>query len=164
MRIDLKHESGSNYFVRYDHFHVAGKETNYMLTVSGYDNSSNLTDGFAYSSGAPFSTPERDNDGDPQRNWGQLSKGGWWFKKGFRGGNLNYQWSNERLRKPGINWQLGNRVLYFNSGEMKVRPKAWHCGNIKLPSKLQTDIAFLQHQYPRVIGKDKGSGCVLTKG
>ncbi|XP_071790474.1 microfibril-associated glycoprotein 4-like [Asterias amurensis] len=70
-------------------FRLSGE--NYTLHVDG---SIELGEGGAILSanGKPFSTYDRDNDGDSGRNCAEESKGGWWFNgcyAGRKGGEIN---------------------------------------------------------------------------
>lgn len=162
MRIDIKKDNGPNYYLHYDHFYVAGEESGYALTLDGYNQESTLPDDLSYNNGSRFSTEDRGNT-----YCAQESQGGWWFRECkncyrpicYMGGHLNYVWEDPRLSGVGVPWvfRTGNMVdiVHFTFVEMKVRPKAWHCGNLRQPTKLQTYIAFLQRNYPNLLDEDE---------
>ena len=149
--MDLRHDNGSKYYLHYDHFYIAGEESQYAITVSGYDNNSNLTDGLSYSNDAPFGTRDRKTYAGSSVDCAKICKGGWWYKECYRGGNLNYWW-DDPFQQKGIPWEFDLVTLVsFTFMEMKVRPKSWHCGNRHQLDQLHTDIAFLQRIYPNLL-------------
>ena len=64
--VDLADFEGNTAFAKYDHFSVGDEDSDYTLSVSGYQNVSTAGDSLTpfngYHNGRRFSTPDRDND------------------------------------------------------------------------------------------------------
>ena len=132
LRVDLKHWNGTEIYAHYSTFHVAGPEDNYRLTVADYDNRS--TADASLTSGMQFSTLDRDNDA-----WGLscstefANSGGWWYWR-CGGVYLTESYFDHDGNPLGISWLTNMRERRYARAEMKIRPKAWHCGNIPIQS------------------------------
>ena len=133
LRVDLKHWNGTEIYAHYSTFHVAGSEDNYRLTVADYDDRS--TADASLTSGMQFSTLDRDND-----EWGLscstefANSGGWWYWR-CGGVFLTESYFDHDGNPLGISWFTNLQEKRYARAEMKIRPKAWHCGNIPIPSK-----------------------------
>jgi hypothetical protein len=84
--LQLVFSSGSSQWAEYSSFSIGDElSTQYTLTVSGYVTSSTALDALSWnfyypwwtSNGQKFSTPDRDNDNNPNDNC--AAKYGWWF-------------------------------------------------------------------------------------
>ena len=132
LRVDLQHWNGTEIYAHYSTFHVAGPEDNYRLTVGDYDDRS--TADASLTSGMQFSTIDRDND-----EWGgsctRLGRGGGWWYWRCGGVYLTESYFDRNGNPVGISWWTNRRGTLYARAEMKIRPKAWHCGNIPIPSK-----------------------------
>ncbi len=155
LRVDFTRTNGTKAFAYYEKFYVAGPKDKYRLTIEGFNpNVSTVTDALSVNNGAQFSTYDQDNDGLSFINccthlyvgaWG----GGWWFGSGARligtrdcfHGMFTTRYFNDLTQKKqyGIIWRNGGFRQFgpqpivfedFNHAEMKIRPKAWHCGNM----------------------------------
>ena len=129
LRVDLQHWNGTEIYAHYSTFHVAGLQDNYRLTVGDYDNRS--TADASLTNGMQFSTIDRDND-----EWGGsctrlADNGGWWYWR-CGGVFLTESYFDRNGSPVGISWWTNMRETRYARAEMKIRPKAWHCGNIPL--------------------------------
>ena len=62
LRVDLADWEGNTAFAKYDQFSVGDEDSDYILSVSGYQSASTAGDSLAFQNGQRFSTPDRDND------------------------------------------------------------------------------------------------------
>ena len=62
LRVDLADWEGNTAFAKYDQFSVGDEDSDYTLSVSGYQSASTAGDSLAFQNGQSFSTPDRDND------------------------------------------------------------------------------------------------------
>ena len=62
LRVDLADWEGNTTFAKYDQFSVGAEDSDYTLSVSGYQNASTAGDSLTHHNGQRFSTPDRDND------------------------------------------------------------------------------------------------------
>ncbi|XP_071837318.1 uncharacterized protein [Apostichopus japonicus] len=125
LRIDFVSKSGQHHFAKYSSFSVGNVDTNFRLSISGYDSSSTAgynALGHSYHNGAAFSTRDRDNDGCSYYHYASYYKSGWWYTyycyyycdlNGPYTGSYTIYWYNF----PGG---------YYNiqSTEMKIRPRS----------------------------------------
>ena len=89
LRVDLADWEGNTAFAKYDQFSVADEDSDYTLSVSGYQNASTAGGALTfqvdvpYQNGQRFSTPDRDNDA-----WGGhcavYYHGPWWHNHCYR--------------------------------------------------------------------------------
>jgi len=95
-------ERGTNhwYWAEYSTFTVKNETYNYQLSVSGYHSNTGY-DAFGYSSGAMFSTYDRDNS----NNCAVYNGGGFWYNhcawcsiNAVRGRGDDFDWKNIKLR------------------------------------------------------------------
>lgn len=126
LRVDLKddhvHKSGVTVWAEYSSFSVGGFTDKYKLSLSGYNSSSTVFDGFSiHHNEIPFSTYDRDNDSGSARSCAVDYHGGWWYNL-CHYVNLNGMWG---VRGPtGLQWwnaNQGTSPLYVTYSEMKVR-------------------------------------------
>ncbi|XP_019623422.1 PREDICTED: fibrinogen C domain-containing protein 1-like [Branchiostoma belcheri] len=130
LRIDMMDINGQERYAEYNTFRVSGESDGYRLTISGYSGTAGDSMTHIYSNnGQRFSTVDRDNDDDRERDCSQRhAQGGWWYNRcgtSFLNGNL--------LRNCGVhycsysqgvvwwNWIDGGGELTFVS--MKIRPR-----------------------------------------
>ena len=62
LRVDLADWEGNTAFAKYDQFSVGDEDSDYTLSVSGYQSASTAGDSLTSHNGQRFSTPDRDND------------------------------------------------------------------------------------------------------
>ena len=129
LRVDLQHWNGTKIYAHYSTFHVAGPEDNYRLTVSDYDNRS--TADASLTNGMQFSTFDRDNDESGISCTRLADNGGWWYWR-CGGVFLTESYFDRDGNPVGISWWTNMHGTRYARAEMKIRPKAWHCGNIPI--------------------------------
>ena len=133
LRVDLEDWEGNTTFDKYDQFSVGAEDSDYTLSVSGYQLSSTAGDSLANvlphttHSGQRFSTPDRDND----RNGANFScavyfHGPWWHNACYSSllTGTYYTSGGPRSSPPhGINWISWRGLNYsLRVVEMKIRP------------------------------------------
>lgn len=103
-------------FARYSSVSVGGRDSGYVLRISGFDESSTAGDSLESHDGQRFSTYDRDQDRVSVHNCAKLHRGGWWYHR-CHDSNLNGHYYEEGyFSSPsgfadGISWQtwLGDR-------------------------------------------------------
>ena len=121
LRVDLEDFDGVKKYAKYSAFYVNDQETNYQLSVGGYDG--NAGDSLSYHNGRPFTTRDRDNDG-----WGDncavTFTGAWWYNACHHS-NLNGQYhaGSTSSFATGVVWYHFRNTHYYSLrvSEMKVR-------------------------------------------
>ena len=78
LRADLADWEGNTAFAKYDQFSVGDEDSDYTLSVSGYQSASTAGDSLAFQNGQSFSTPDRDNDASDDQQCAVLHHGPWW--------------------------------------------------------------------------------------
>ena len=84
----------------------------------------NAGDSLSYHRGNPFSTKDRDNDGQSD-NCATRFKGAWWYGGGCHYCNLNglYHRGRHSSRADGVNWSTWKGYYYSaKRAEMKLKP------------------------------------------
>ena len=129
LRVDLADWEGNTAFAKYDQFSVGAEDSDYTLSVSGYQNAStagdSLTTNNVYHNGQRFSTPDRDNDA-----WSNLCAvyfhGPWWHNDCYHSllTGKYYTSGGPRTSLPyGIAWYHWKGWYYsLRLAEMKIRP------------------------------------------
>ena len=124
LRIDLEDFFGYKRYARYSTFTVDSATTQYRLTVSGYSGNF-ANNGMWYSSGARFSTKDRDYDSHPNA-CAVICGGPWWHKSCTRS-NLNGKYYNRHVttNNDAIYWMdwRGIRTASLKKVDMKIRRK-----------------------------------------
>ena len=91
-----------------------------MYFVS-FSSSGTAGDALGYHSGLPFSTKDRDNDGNPD-SCAWFSKGAWWYDN-CHDSNLNGLYIPGNISMEGMAWQYWKNNRYsVKASEMKIRP------------------------------------------
>ena len=126
LRVDLADWEGNTSFAKYDQFSVGDEDSDYTLSVSGYQSAStagdSLTPRNGYHNGQRFSTPDRDND----VNGGHCAvyyHGPWWHRSCYWSllTGKYYTSGGPWSRPLGIGW--GSWTGYsLRVAEMKIRP------------------------------------------
>jgi len=117
LRVDLTYNN-TNYYALYNSFKIYAEPENYRLLVSGY--SGTAGDALDYHNNSPFSTYDRDHDGNVA-NCAQRYHGGWWYKS-CHAANLNGLWANNHT-SDGVTWKiLSHTYEHMEFTEMKIRP------------------------------------------
>ena len=117
LRIDYRLNNGTSSYLHYKQFKVGSPESQYQLTISGF-NSKSLTDPFR---GRPlnnmkFSTRDQDNDlSVPNRCARYL--GGWWHND-----CTHIRLNNEYSARGHVSIYLNREWLFLPFVEMKIRP------------------------------------------
>ncbi|KAI8514006.1 hypothetical protein Bbelb_083300 [Branchiostoma belcheri] len=125
LRVDLADFQGNEGFAEYEMFYVAGEKDLYRLRLGRY--SGTAKDSLSYHANLPFSTKDRENDGD-KSNCADVNKGGWWYD-GCYASNLNGQWypAESHTRHPDglVWWQWpywdNNYHFSLKSTEMRIQ-------------------------------------------
>ena len=122
LRVDLADWEGNTAFAKYDQFSVGDEDSDYTLSVSGYQSASTAGDSLAYQNARTFSTPDRGAD----THCAMSHHGPWWHRvcyQSFLTGKY-YTSGGPRYSPPhGINW-AGWKGLYYSLryADMKIRP------------------------------------------
>ncbi|CAH2316825.1 Hypothetical predicted protein [Pelobates cultripes] len=122
-RVDFVDFENAKTFAVYKDFRISSETENYKLTVGEYT-AGNAGDSLVYHNNRPFTTKDKDNDGDPN-NCAQIFKGGWWYGNCHHS-NLNglYHGGAHSSYADGVNWKTGKGLNYsYKVVEMKFRPK-----------------------------------------
>ena len=132
LRVDLADWEGNTSFAKYDQFSVGDEDSDYTLSVSGYQSASTAGDSLTihngyYHNGRRFSTPDRDNDVWPNGlHCAVYFHGPWWHGncywnlltgKYFTSGGPRYSLPRGIIWYTWKGWAYSLRVA-----EMKIRP------------------------------------------
>ena len=124
LRVDLADWEGNTAFAKYDQFSVGDEDSDYTLSVSGYQSASTAGDSLTYHNGQRFSTPDRDND-----VWGAhcavYYHGPWWHRSCYHSllTGKYYTSGGPWPRPLGVNWYHWKTSHYsLRVAEMKIRP------------------------------------------
>ncbi|XP_061386489.1 ryncolin-1-like [Musca vetustissima] len=122
--IVLKDFEGVTRYAKYERFRIGSEEEKYaLLDVGGY--SGDAGNSFEIHKGHPFTTYDRDNDNNPDRNNAVIFEGGWWFFGLGYHGYLNGPYRQEsESNNWGISWhefRMWNRSLKY--AQMMIRTK-----------------------------------------
>ena len=128
LRVDLADWEGNTTFAKYDQFSVGAEDSDYTLSVLGYQSASTAGDSLIYHNGQRFSTPDRDNDASSQ-HCAVFYHGPWWHYDCYVSllTGKYYTSGGPRTSRPyGVNWNSWTYV-YSNHyslrvAEMKIRP------------------------------------------
>ena len=124
LRIDLQAFDDSTSYAEYDSFSVGDAASNYTLSVGRYSGVA----GHSLTTNYPFSTHDRDNDGDSAVNCAEFRYGAWWYTKSatrcshsnlngqVRQGSIKYSYTG--MTWSG-HWRGSSEVL--KRSEMKMR-------------------------------------------
>ncbi|KAK0065177.1 BpFREP12.15 [Biomphalaria pfeifferi] len=118
LRIDLEFNS-TKYFAQYENFKILSEIEKYKLKIGKY--SGNAGENLSYHNNKFFSTFDRDNDVNSDRNYAEISSGAWWYYN-CNYSNLNGEWG--RTSHKGMNWeQLTGSSYSVSFTEMKIRER-----------------------------------------
>ena len=128
LRVDLADWEGNTAFAKYEQFSVGDEDSDYTLSVSGYQNDSTAGDALTpengYHNGQRFSTPDRDNEVF-SGNSAVINYKSWWYGPGYYSLLTGkYFTSGPRTSLPhGIIWYSWKGWEYsLRAAEMKIRP------------------------------------------
>ena len=126
LRVDLADWEGNTAFAKYDQFSVGDEDSDYTLSVSGYQNASTAGDSLTYHNyhnGQRFSTPDRDNDAW-SGHCAVYSHGPWWYRSCYSSLLTGkYYTSRGPWPRPyGIIWGSWMGSYSLRVAEMKIRP------------------------------------------
>lgn len=118
LRVDLISDNEHGY-AEYSSFAIGDEQSNYILSVSGF--TGNIGDSLHLKhNGKPFSTKDRDNDGDNKESCAQRYVGAWWYNK-CHTSNLNGKYNNSNYGK-GLNWHSWKGYhVSMTTSEMKIK-------------------------------------------
>ncbi|XP_071835334.1 techylectin-5B-like isoform X4 [Apostichopus japonicus] len=120
LRIELESKSGQHYYAKC----VGDVDTNFRLSVSGYDSSSTVGyDAMNNHNGREFTTRDRDNDayGYNCASYGTSYQSAWWFNHCYHC-DLNAPYSGVSYTIYWYNFPCSNYNI--QSTEMKIRPRS----------------------------------------
>ena len=125
LRVDLADWEGNTAFAKYDQFSVGDEDSDYTLSVSGYQSASTAGDSLTYHNGQRFSTPDRDNDVWPD-HCAVHFYGPWWHRNCYNSllTGKYYTSGGPRSSPPyGVIWYHWKSSYYsLRVAEMKIRP------------------------------------------
>ena len=122
LRIDLEDFQGNKRYARYSTFTVDNATTQYRLTVSGYSGTAGSS-GISYSSGARFSTKDREYDIHSSIDCAVVKGGPWWHRACTRA-NLNGKYYNRGVSNGDtIYWADWQGSASLKKVDMKIRRK-----------------------------------------
>ena len=129
LRVDLADWEGNTSFAKYDQFSVGDEDSDYTLSVSGYQSASTAGDSLTYHNGQRFSTPDRDNDMTDTFADGRCAvffHGPWWHRDCYTSLLTGKYFTSGGPRDTvprGIIWYTWNGWYYsLRVAEMKIRP------------------------------------------
>ena len=101
------------------------KLLNTFLVLAMVNFSGTAGDSFSYHNGWQFTTPDEDNDSNPDLNCALKYHGGWWFRKCHRAFlNGPYIRGPNSYVGEGIIWKAFKDFRYsLKSSQMKIRPR-----------------------------------------
>ncbi|XP_034490549.1 ficolin-1-like isoform X3 [Drosophila innubila] len=120
----LEDFEGDKAFEKYEEFAIGNEDKQYELHTLG-DASGTAGDSFLYHRGSKFSTFDRDNDGQSDKNCAQLFTGAWWYRSnGYcQICQLTGTYGNNDFEK-GVNWHRFRGSEYsLKKAVMMIRPK-----------------------------------------
>ena len=123
LRVDLADWEGNTSYAKYDQFSVGDEDSNYTLSVSGYQNASTAGDSLANHNEQRFSTPDRDND-VTGAHCAVYFHGPWWHRHCYASLLTGkYYTSGGPWPIPyGIIWYHWRGIHSLRVAEMKIRP------------------------------------------
>ena len=130
LRVDLADWEGNTSFAIYDQFSVGDENSDYTLSVSGYQSASTAGDSLTNPhNGQRFSTPDRDNDKATTYADGHCAvffHGPWWHNNCYRSlltGKYHTSGGPWNTVPRGIIWYTWKGLYYsLHVAEMKIRP------------------------------------------
>ncbi len=128
LRVDLADWEGNTAFAKYDQFSVGDEDSDYTLSVSGYQSASTAGESLIIPhNGRMFSTPDRDNDLWPEGNCAVQHHGPWWHEDCFLSlltGKYHTSWGPWYSAPHGVVWYYwkGSYRYSVPVTDMKIRP------------------------------------------
>ena len=130
LRVDLADWKGNIAFAKYDQFSVGDEDSDYTLSVSGYQSASTAGDSLTpyngYHNGQRFSTPDRENSAAGV-HCATYSHGPWWHRKCYHSlltGKYYTSGGPRNSGSPGIIWDSWKGCCYsLRVADMKIRPR-----------------------------------------
>ena len=116
LRVDLADWAGNTGFAKYDQFSVGDEDSDYTLSVSGYQSASTAGDSLTYHNGQRFSTPDRDNDVHTLGGHCAMGSGSWWHASCY------HSLLTGRYRQ--VYWNIDEKRVGFSIrfADMMIRP------------------------------------------
>ena len=127
LRVDLADFEGNTAFAKYDQFSVGDEDSDYTLTVSGYQSDSTAGDSIIRASipinGQKFTTPDRENDVWVHGNCAVSLHAPWWHRQCNSCQLTGRYYTNGGSSLSGITWYYWKNSWYSHRvAEMKIRP------------------------------------------
>lgn len=129
LNVHLRAFHGASYEAKYTYFKVLGESQNYKIFAAGYEGDAGDAFGKPQnrfeSNKMEFSTFDKDNDKDQNKNCADAYKSGWWFNRCFCA-NLNgvYDGNANVSDWEGVIWATAEGQNSFEWTEMTVRTSA----------------------------------------
>ena len=127
LRVDLADWEGNTAFAKYDQFSVGDEDSDYTLSVSGYQSASTAGDSLTvntqhgYHNGQRFSTPDSGHT-----ECAVDFHGSWWYRNCYSSlltGKYFTSGGPRSSRPHGINWTSWKGLYYsLRYADMKIRP------------------------------------------
>ena len=125
LRVDLADWEGNTAFAKYDQFSVGDEDSDYTLSVSGYQSASTAGNALTYQNGQRFSTADRDNDAS-SGDCAVYHHAPWWYRNCYHSllTGKYYTSGGPRSSPPyGVIWYHWKSSYYsLRVAEMKIRP------------------------------------------
>ena len=127
LRVDLADWEGNTAFAKYNQFSVGDEDSDYTLSVSGYQSASTAGDSLTYRhNGQRFSTPDRDNDAATSFDCTVYHHAPWWHKSCYYSlltGKYYTSGGPWNTAPHGVTWYHWKGWYYsLRIAEMKIRP------------------------------------------
>uniref|UniRef100_A0A3B3IEK3 Fibrinogen C-terminal domain-containing protein n=1 Tax=Oryzias latipes TaxID=8090 RepID=A0A3B3IEK3_ORYLA len=117
--VDMEDFEGNKAYARYSSFSIGPEDEGYKLEVTGF------TDGGAGSDGRKFTTFDKDQDNDQQRNCAKTYLGAFWYNEcHYTNPNGIYRWgSDDAINYIGVEWYRWKGWNYsLKRISFKIRP------------------------------------------
>ena len=129
LRVEIEDWNLGKAHALYKNFEIGDERSLYLLNIGVY--SGTAGDSFGSSHNKNFTTKDRDNDRNPDKNCATVrGLGGWWYKR-CSWGSLNGKYLGNLADYNGITWfHYHDSWLSMKSAEMKLRTEDWVYLNI----------------------------------
>ncbi|XP_031440186.1 microfibril-associated glycoprotein 4-like [Clupea harengus] len=120
LRVDMEDFQGNKAFAKYSSISIRSELDGYRLTVSGFQNGG-AGDSLTYHSGQKFTTYDRDQDSNNDRNCAFFAMGPFWHNSCYLANpNGLYSWGESS--ELGANWRGFKKFNSLKAISMKIRP------------------------------------------
>ena len=122
LRIDMEKYDGTHYVAKYSTFTVGSQADGYVLNVQGFSSTPSFVDEFDIrGNGMKFTTKDKDQDRNLEKNCATTFGGGWWYEFCHR---VKLTGQHNETRAKGIHWlSITTYNVSFKRASMKLRRK-----------------------------------------